>query len=86
MRAEDVVLAVADNGVGISHADQDRLFERFYRVRGQQEGESGGSGLGLAFVKSISERHGGRVWLESRLGQGSTFFLSLPAQSGGGEN
>ncbi|HJL69771.1 MAG TPA: ATP-binding protein, partial [Anaerolineales bacterium] len=60
MRAEGVVIAVADSGVGISRADQDRLFERFYRVKGQQEGESGGSGLGLAFVKSIAERHGGR--------------------------
>jgi signal transduction histidine kinase len=85
MRAEDVVLAVSDNGVGISRADQDRLFERFYRVRGQEKGESGGSGLGLAFVKSISERHRGRVWLESQLGQGSTFFLSLPAQMGDGD-
>ena len=80
MRAEDVVLAVSDSGVGISRADQDRLFERFYRVKGQQEDESGGSGLGLAFVKSIAERHDGRVWLESQLGQGSTFFLSLSAQ------
>ncbi len=85
MRAEGVVIAVADSGVGISRADQGRLFERFYRVKGQQEGESGGSGLGLAFVKSIAERHGGRVWLESQLGQGSTFFLSLPTQKGDGD-
>ena len=85
MRADDVVLSVTDNGVGISRADQDRLFERFYRVSGQQDGEYVGSGLGLTFVKSISERHGGRVWLESQLGQGSTFFLSLPASGGEGD-
>ncbi len=85
MHEEEVVLAVADSGVGISRADRDRLFERFYRVRDQEQGESGGSGLGLAFAKSISERHGGRVWFDSKLGQGSTFFISLPSQKGDGD-
>ena len=85
MRDDDVVLSVSDSGVGIARADRDRLFERFYRVRGQGEDESQGSGLGLAFAKSIAERHGGRVWLDSQLGQGSTFYISLPVQKVDGD-
>ncbi len=78
MRNSEVEISVADDGIGISRADQDRLFEKFYRVYGQQDTDSVGSGLGLSFVKSIAERHGGRVWLESQLGQGSTFYFALP--------
>ena len=78
MLKSEVEISVADDGIGISRADQDRLFEKFYRVYGQQDTDAVGSGLGLSFVKSISERHGGRVWLESQLGQGSTFYLTLP--------
>ena len=80
MSKSEVEISVADSGVGISRADQDRLFEKFYRVHGQQDADSVGSGLGLSFVKSIVERHGGRVWLESQLGQGSTFYFALPVQ------
>ena len=58
MIKSEVEISVADDGIGISRADQDRLFEKFYRVYGQQDTDSVGSGLGLSFVKSIAERHG----------------------------
>ena len=81
MRKSEVEISVADDGIGISRADQDRLFEKFYRVYGQEDTDSSGSGLGLSFVKSIAERHGGRVWLDSQLGQGSTFYFALPTNN-----
>lgn len=69
---------VADTGMGIAPDEQARLFEKFYRTkRGDQSGVSG-TGLGLAIVKSIVERHDGTVWVESRLNEGSTFYVSLP--------
>ncbi|MCI0396396.1 MAG: ATP-binding protein, partial [Chloroflexi bacterium] len=79
----DLVISVQDHGPGIPKKDQLRLFEKFYRV--QQRGTAGvkGSGLGLALVKSIAERHGGRTWCESDVGQGSTFFISLPLNGAG---
>ena len=79
MRNDYALIAVQDNGVGISSTDQDYVFEKFFRVRGQEVDAPSGSGLGLAFVKSIIERHGGRVWVESQLGQGSTFFITIPS-------
>jgi signal transduction histidine kinase len=83
MRDGGLVLAVSDTGVGIAQADQVRLFEKFYRVRQRDTAHIKGTGLGLAIVKSVVERHGGRVWVESRLGRGSTFFVSLPANDAG---
>ena len=73
-----LVLSVQDTGLGIAPADQAHLFERFYRVKQRETADLKGAGLGLAIVKSIAERHGGRVWVESRLGQGSTFFMAVP--------
>jgi signal transduction histidine kinase len=70
--------SVADTGVGIAPADQAHLFEKFFRVRQRGSTQVKGSGLGLAIVKSIVERHGGRVWVDSRLGRGSTFYVALP--------
>ncbi|MER3544710.1 MAG: hypothetical protein C4311_08935 [Chloroflexota bacterium] len=75
-----VVISVQDTGSGIAPADQVRLFEKFYRVPRHDGANAKGTGLGLAIVKSIAERHGGRAWVESRLGEGSTFYLSLPIQ------
>lgn len=74
----EVVIAVQDGGIGIAPADQVRLFEKFFRVKRRDTQSIKGSGLGLAIVKSIAERHGGRVWVESRLGEGSTFYIALP--------
>ena len=78
LREQSVVVAVQDTGVGIAPSDQARLFEKFFRVRQRETASVKGSGLGLAIVKSIIERHGGKIWVESRLGQGSTFYFALP--------
>ncbi len=85
-RPEDFLVEVQDNGIGIAPADQPRLFEKFYRGSQREARKQRGSGLGLAIVRSIAERHGGKVWLESQLGEGSTFFLSIPYQPKGDAN
>ncbi len=75
----EVVVEVADTGVGVPQHDLSRIFERFYRVdRGRSRSE-GGTGLGLAIVKHAAQLHGGRVEVESRLGKGSVFRVRLPA-------
>ncbi len=74
-----VEVSVSDNGIGIAEADQDRVFERFFRVDYGRSRAHGGTGLGLSIVKHIAAAHGGTVNLWSRLGQGSTFTLRLPA-------
>jgi two-component system sensor histidine kinase SenX3 len=74
-----VVLRVTDDGVGISADDQQRIFERFYRVDKARSRTTGGTGLGLSIVQQTAEQHGGSVSVESRLGSGSTFTVRLPA-------
>lgn len=78
--AEDgiVEIAVADQGVGISEADRDRVFERFYRVDTARARNTGGTGLGLSIVKHVVQNHGGDVRLWSLPGKGSTFTIRLP--------
>jgi two-component system sensor histidine kinase SenX3 len=75
---ETVEISVSDEGVGIEKADQERVFERFYRVDTARSRATGGTGLGLAIVKHIMNNHGGRVTVWSRIGVGSTFTLHLP--------
>lgn len=79
---ENAQISVTDQGVGISEADQLRIFERFYRVDPARSRETGGTGLGLAIVKYICANHGGECTVWSKPGQGSTFTLSLPIYSG----
>jgi two-component system, OmpR family, phosphate regulon sensor histidine kinase PhoR len=74
-----VVLAVSDTGIGIPQADQERIFERFYRVDSARAREVGGTGLGLAIAKHLVEAHGGQIEVQSELGRGSTFSFRLPA-------
>lgn len=69
---------VQDTGIGIAPADQPRLFEKFFRGSQREARAQRGSGLGLAIVRSVVERHGGKVWVESVLGQGSTFYVVIP--------
>jgi signal transduction histidine kinase len=73
-----VVLKVPDDGVGIPRAEQQRIFERFYRVDKARSRETGGTGLGLSIVRHVTESHGGRVEVESTVGVGSTFTVWLP--------
>jgi two-component system phosphate regulon sensor histidine kinase PhoR len=74
----EVVFTVADTGIGIPKADQPRIFERFYRVDAARSREAGGTGLGLAIAKHLVEVHGGRIWVDSEVGQGTQFHFSVP--------
>jgi len=76
--AAEIEVCVRDNGPGIPAAALPRVFERFYRVDKGRSREEGGTGLGLSIVKHIVQLHGGRVWVESELGQGAAFFFVLP--------
>ena len=78
MKDNQVVISVADNGIGIPPEAQSRVFERFYRVDKGRARKNGGTGLGLAIVKHIVQLYGGTVALESEVGKGSTFTVTLP--------
>ncbi len=72
------VVAVSDTGPGISEADQERIFEEFQQADSSSTRRKGGSGLGLSISRRIVELHGGRLWVESALGKGSTFYFTVP--------
>ena len=78
IRATDVVISIADQGIGISPEDLIPLFEKFFRVRSALHYHVAGTGLGLPVARSVIEAHGGRIWVESKVGQGTTVFFSLP--------
>lgn len=80
---EQISISVSDTGPGIPAAMQDRLFEKFSRVGQKATKDAEGHGLGLAIVKSVADAHGGRVWVESKVGKGSLFALCIPLQPGG---
>ena len=77
-RGHQIQLQVSDTGIGIDNLARQRIFERFYRVDKARSRDLGGTGLGLSIVKNIAEQHGGAVQLESELGVGSTFTVTLP--------
>ena len=75
---DEVTFTVSDTGIGIPQADQPRIFERFYRVDVARSREVGGTGLGLSIAKHLVEVHGGRIWVESEVNQGSQFHFTVP--------
>ncbi|MFW5774700.1 MAG: sensor histidine kinase, partial [Chitinivibrionales bacterium] len=74
-----VLVSIKDTGPGIKKEELDKIFEKFYRSKDQMSAESKGSGLGLAIAKEIVTAHNGAIWVESRFGEGATFYISLPA-------
>ncbi len=85
-RGDNIEIAVTDRGIGIARADQERVFERFFRVDKARSRATGGTGLGgLAIVKHVAANHNGSIRLWSQPGTGSTFTLSIPAFFSDGE-
>ena len=80
-KGREYVVSVTDNGPGIPPAEQTQIFERFYS-NSRSSGEKTGVGLGLAIAKTVVELHGGRIWVNSQRGHGSTFFFALPKGDG----
>ncbi|NEQ53388.1 MAG: response regulator [Leptolyngbya sp. SIO3F4] len=78
-QADELVVSIIDTGIGLSKDDLDKVFEKFKQVGKIMTDKPKGSGLGLPICKQIIEYHGGRIWAESELGQGSTFSFTLPA-------
>ena len=81
-RPADVVISIADEGIGISPENLIPIFEKYFRVRAAADYHVSGTGLGLPVARAIVEAHGGRIWIESKLGEGSTVFFSLPQAMG----
>jgi CheY-like chemotaxis protein/anti-sigma regulatory factor (Ser/Thr protein kinase) len=79
-QAGRVLFLVSDTGIGISPSDQSRIFEEFSQVDGHLQKSTKGTGLGLPLSKQLAELLGGEIWVESEVGKGSKFFLSLPAK------
>jgi signal transduction histidine kinase len=77
---ETFLISVSDTGPGLSEADQKKIFEEFHQADESSTRERGGTGLGLSISKKIVEMHGGRIWVESTLGKGSTFWFTLPSR------
>jgi len=75
-RPDDILVQITDSGAGIANEHLPHIFDAFYRVNPKSDG----SGLGLSIVKKIVEAHGGKIWVESKLGEGSTFSFTLPKQ------
>ena len=77
---ETFLVSVSDTGSGLAEVDQKNIFEEFHQVDGSSTRKKGGTGLGLSISKKIIEMHGGRIWVESTLGKGSTFRFTLPVR------
>jgi signal transduction histidine kinase len=77
------IVSLRDTGVGIDPADQGRIFEEFQQADSSITKKTGGTGLGLSIARQIIEMHGGRIWVESSLGKGTTFFFTVPVRAQG---
>jgi two-component system phosphate regulon sensor histidine kinase PhoR len=76
LQAREILFAISDVGIGIAADDLPRIFERFYKV--DRSRATSGTGLGLAIARHLVEAHGGRIWAESEVGKGSTFYFTIP--------
>ena len=77
-KAQEVVIWVKDEGIGIASRDLPHIFERFYRASSLDSSSISGFGIGLYLTKQLVQEHEGRIWVESKAGEGSTFFVVLP--------
>jgi len=77
-KGDTILIEIKDTGIGIPKEDLPKVFDEFYRASNAKEIEKDGSGLGLSIAKQIVKRHNGKIWVESREGKGSTFFIVLP--------
>jgi two-component system, OmpR family, phosphate regulon sensor histidine kinase PhoR len=80
-QSSSITFEVQDQGVGIPAENHDRVFDRFFRANQKGVEHVTGTGLGLSIVKAVVENHGGEVWLESDVGQGTRFFVAMPYKS-----
>jgi signal transduction histidine kinase len=80
VRATDIVMSIADQGIGIAAENFIALFEKYFRVKTPSDYQIPGTGLGLPMARAIVEAHQGKIWVESKLGEGTVFFFSLPRQ------
>lgn len=78
IKGESIIFSVKDDGIGIAPLDQPKLFDRYFRSSRREAVQQRGSGLGLTIVKSIADLHKGKVWVDSQLGKGSSFYLEVP--------
>jgi signal transduction histidine kinase len=83
---DELVYRVSDTGIGIPEAELENVFKEFLQVDSTVTREFGGTGLGLSITKKFVEMHGGRIWVESELGRGCTFFFAIPLRAKGGES
>ncbi|MGD0779677.1 MAG: ATP-binding protein [Dehalococcoidales bacterium] len=83
VKAEELLVSVADQGQGIPADEIDKIFDRMYRIEQRLGKDPGGLGLGLSLCKALVGAHGGRIWVESQVGQGSTFYFTIPLKNRG---
>ncbi len=75
---QSILIRIKDTGIGIPNKDLPLIFDEFYRATNARKVEKDGSGLGLSIAKEVAERHGGKIWVESEEGKGSSFYIRLP--------